>query len=106
MNSAWVELTDEDRQRAFNSLPDMLDGFLKTWGWLHFAKAIEAECRQKNAEGKADLLEAATFILRGIEGGHVKCAPYFDFDPDAEQIEFKHPADMLRAAIAKAGGAT
>lgn len=45
---AWQELTDEDRKRAFNTLPDMLDGFLKTWGWLHFAKAIEAECRKKN----------------------------------------------------------
>lgn len=44
----WTELTDEDRQRAFESLPDMLDGFLKTWGWLHFAKAIEAQCRAKN----------------------------------------------------------
>jgi predicted Fe-S protein YdhL (DUF1289 family) len=47
--AAWNELTDEDRQAAFNSLPDMLDGFLKTWGWLHFAKAIEAKCREKNA---------------------------------------------------------
>jgi hypothetical protein len=44
----WVSLTDEDRNRAMCSMPDMLDGFLKTWGWLHFAKAIEAECRAKN----------------------------------------------------------
>lgn len=44
----WHELNDADRQKAFESLPDMLDGFLKTWGWLHFAKAIEAKCRQKN----------------------------------------------------------
>jgi len=47
--SEWIELTDEDRERAFNSLPDMLDGFLKKWGWLHFAKAVEAICREKNA---------------------------------------------------------
>lgn len=47
---AWVPLADEDRQRAFETLPDMLDGFLKKWGWLHFAKAIEEECRKKNAD--------------------------------------------------------
>ena len=44
----WISLTDEDRQRAFESLPDMLDGFLKTWGWIHFAKAIENICKEKN----------------------------------------------------------
>lgn len=48
MSDNWNALTDEDRQRAFASLPDMLDGFLKKWGWLHFAKAIEDICRQKN----------------------------------------------------------
>lgn len=52
-DGSWVEMTDEDRQAAFNSLPDMLDGFLKTWGWLHFAKAIEAKCREKNARHAA-----------------------------------------------------
>lgn len=46
----WQPLTDEDRTRALQSLPDMLDGFMKTWGWLHFAKAIEAICREKNAQ--------------------------------------------------------
>jgi len=44
----WQGLTDEDRQAAFESMPDMLDGFLKTWGWLHFSKAIEAKLKQKN----------------------------------------------------------
>jgi len=44
----WVGLTDEDRQAAFESMPDMLDGFLKTWGWLHFSKAIEAKLKEKN----------------------------------------------------------
>ena len=44
----WVGLTDEDRKAAFESLPDMLDGFLKTWGWLHFSKAIEAKLKEKN----------------------------------------------------------
>ena len=44
----WVSLTDEDRQAAFESMPDMLDGFLKTWGWLHFSKALEAKLKDKN----------------------------------------------------------
>lgn len=45
----WVGLNDEDRQAAFESMPDMLEGFLKTWGWLHFSKAIEATLKEKNA---------------------------------------------------------
>jgi hypothetical protein len=45
---AWVGLTDEDRKAAFESLPDMLDGFLNKWGWLHFSKAIEARLKEKN----------------------------------------------------------
>ena len=50
-----------------------------------------------------ELTKALQFILRGIEGGHIKCAPYFDFDPEAAQIEFKSPADMIRSALATAG---
>ena len=50
---AWRDLTDEDRNRAFDSMPDLLDGFLKTWGWLHFSKAIELECKRKNATPQA-----------------------------------------------------
>jgi hypothetical protein len=45
---AWNALTDDDRDRAFATMPDMLDGFMKLWGWLHFAKAIEDICREKN----------------------------------------------------------
>ena len=26
----------------------MLEGFMKKWGWLHFAKEIERRCREKN----------------------------------------------------------
>ena len=44
----WIGLTDEDRQAAFESMPDMLEGFLKKWGWLHFSKAIEAKLKEKN----------------------------------------------------------
>lgn len=50
----WNALTDEDRQAAFESLPDMLDGFLKKWGWLHFAKEIERRCREKNTAQSGD----------------------------------------------------
>lgn len=44
----WSPLSDEDRQRIFESLPNMLEGFLKTWGWLQFAKAIEQARKEKN----------------------------------------------------------
>lgn len=44
----WVGLTDGDRQAAFESMPDMLEGFMKKWGWLHFSKAIEANLKEKN----------------------------------------------------------
>jgi hypothetical protein len=50
-----------------------------------------------------ELTKALGFMLRGIEGGHIKCAPYFDFDPEAAQIEFKSPADLIRGVLAKAG---
>ena len=49
----WVGLTDQDRQAVFDSLPDALEGFLKLWGWLHFAKAIESRLREKNASAQA-----------------------------------------------------
>lgn len=51
-----------------------------------------------------ELLAVAQFFLRGIEGGHIKCAAYIDFDPNAEKLEIKSPADRLRDAIAKATG--
>lgn len=59
----WIALTDDDRKRAFESLPNMLDGFLKKWGWLHFAKAIEEICKEKNAAA----LSAATARLGEVE---------------------------------------
>ena len=50
----WNALTDEDRDRAFNRLDDGLQGFMKLWGWLHYAKAIEEICREKNAPSSGD----------------------------------------------------
>ncbi|MDP3219201.1 MAG: hypothetical protein Q8S73_34200 [Deltaproteobacteria bacterium] len=57
---------------------------------------------ERLAGQRDELLAALGFILRGMDGGHIKCAAYFDFDPAAEQLEFQHPADMIRAVIAKA----
>lgn len=51
-----------------------------------------------------DLLHALTFVLKGMDAGHIKCAPYIDFDPNAAQLEFKSPAQMLREVLAKATG--
>lgn len=51
-----------------------------------------------------ELLAVAEFFLRGIEGGHIRCAPYIDFDPNAATLEIKSPAQRLRDAIAKATG--
>lgn len=47
------------------------------------------------------LMSVLEFILRGMDEGHIRCAPYFDFDPNAAQAELKHPADMIREAIAE-----
>lgn len=49
----WQGLTDDDIIKAFNSLDRGLNGFLKTWGWLTFAKAIEAALRAKNTGEQA-----------------------------------------------------
>jgi hypothetical protein len=65
--AGWHALTDADRDAAFHTLPDMLDGFLQKWGWLHFAKAVEAQCAAKNPPAgtvNADLLAAAEAVLR------------------------------------------
>jgi hypothetical protein len=55
-------------------------------------------------EHRDKLLDVAKFILRGMEAGHIKCAPYFDFDPEAAQIEFKRPSELLREAIFRTEG--
>jgi hypothetical protein len=67
---AWNALTDEDRKAAFESLPDMLEGFLKKWGWLNFAKEIERRCMEKNAAPQAECAprEALTDAARDVLG--------------------------------------
>jgi hypothetical protein len=44
----WVGLTDEDRQAALESMPDMFEGFLRKWGCLHFSEIIEVKLKEKN----------------------------------------------------------
>lgn len=45
---AWKALTDKERQAVLDGMPGAIDGFLKGWGWLQFAQAIEDKCREKN----------------------------------------------------------
>ncbi len=46
---AWQMLTDDDRIEILNSMPDYMDGFCKTWGWLNFSKATEEKIIEKNS---------------------------------------------------------
>lgn len=43
-------LTDEQIDQAFEGMTDGPSGFLKSWGYRHFAKAIEAAIRAELAE--------------------------------------------------------
>lgn len=73
--TAWVALTYEDRKAAFESLPDMLEGFMKKWGWLNFANEIERRCMEKNARAAVaqtgatltDDAEFGAFVRRAVE---------------------------------------
>jgi hypothetical protein len=44
----WQGLTDEERSEIFDSMPGGIMGFLRTWGWLPFTKAIEQALKEKN----------------------------------------------------------
>jgi hypothetical protein len=81
------------------------------WGLSATAAAKNSDAYRAECDANAvliaaapDLLAIAQFFLRGIEGGHIRCAPYIDFDPNAETLEIKSPAARLREAIAKATG--
>jgi hypothetical protein len=53
-----------------------------------------------NAADKIDELEKVlSFIKRGIEANHIKCAPYFDFDPEATSLEFKSVLDLINEVL-------
>lgn len=84
---AWVSLTDEDRERAMKSMPDMLEGFRKTWGWLHFAKAIEAICREKNHPAQPAQQPLTEWDARGVLA-RLKCWHRLTTDEADDLIEF------------------
>lgn len=44
----WQGLTDEERKEIFESMPGGMEGFLRTWGWLPFSKALEQKLKEKN----------------------------------------------------------
>ncbi len=44
----WQGLTDDERKEIFESMPGGMQGFLRTWGWLLFSKALEQKLKEKN----------------------------------------------------------
>lgn len=44
----WHSLTDDERKEIFESMPGGMQGFLRTWGWLLFSKALEQKLKEKN----------------------------------------------------------
>lgn len=68
----WNALTDKDRDDVLASMPGAIDGFLKGWGWLQFAQAIEERCREKNETPEATDAEfdvvAGTMHCAGASG--------------------------------------
>ena len=46
-----------------------------------------------------ELEKVLNFIKRGIEANHIKCAPYFDFDPEATSLEFKSVLDLINEVL-------
>ncbi|PXW23369.1 hypothetical protein [Paraburkholderia caballeronis] len=87
----WAALTDEDRQAAFESLPDMLEGFMKKWGWLNFAKEIERRCRAKNAR-PAELTRSVTLTKEQLRAIH-DCADRLEGCISYGQSSFDSPPE-------------
>ena len=55
---------------------------------------------ERAAADRIDALEKVlNFIKRGIEANHIKCAPYFDFDPEATSIEFKSVLSLINEVL-------
>ena len=52
-----------------------------------------------------DLLAAAMLVLRGVEGGSIVLrAPCVNVDPNAENLDLRSVADVLRDVITRATG--
>lgn len=61
---------------------------------------LHAAALQRN-----EMLSVLEFIQHGFESGHIKAAPYVDFDdPNAATLEIKHPSDLVDRLIAKTKG--
>jgi hypothetical protein len=97
--SSWVALTDEDRQAVHDSLPDALGGFMKLWGWLHFAKAIEDKAREKNEALNAVLLEALKQLVEETDRWNVAVTAVIGRQPNTGIA-----LESARAAIRLANG--
>ena len=46
---SWANLTDDEIEATMNAMPGGVDGYLKEWGWLTFADAVQERLRLKNA---------------------------------------------------------
>ena len=46
---SWTNLTNDEIDATVTAMPGGYEGYLKSWGWLTFAKAIEERLRLKNA---------------------------------------------------------
>ena len=45
----WNSPTLEEVESIVTNMPGCLDGFLKGWGWLQFAREVEKLCKEKNS---------------------------------------------------------
>lgn len=43
--------------------------------------------------------EALLFIQQGLQNGHIKCSPYIETNPDADQIEIKSLHTLVDEAL-------
>lgn len=66
---SWNELTNKDREEVLASMPGAIDGFLKGWGWLQFAQAIEERCRAKNEAPETSQVEFEVYAGDNLEAG-------------------------------------
>ena len=45
----WNSPTLAEVESIITNMPGGLDGFLKGWGWLQFAREVEKLCQEKNS---------------------------------------------------------
>lgn len=45
----WSAMTMEEVENIISKLPGGIEGFLKGWGWMHFAREVEKLCQEKNS---------------------------------------------------------